>query len=159
MTSKAKATNIVSDPSEIPSNWMGNTDNGVAYVPNWDNLWNFERCLAKGNETITVSEVFNGDIWCRRCEKVTQGTSALIQPLRSSLNKRENGGKTIVDEKYFDDMPSDAPARMMFVKRKNIVSNRFSSFRSDDFGLKTINENDEDDIAKRRSSSTTTRFF
>lgn len=72
ITSKAEATNIASDPSEIPSFWMGNTDIGVAYVPNWDNLWDFKRCLAKGNASIAVSEVFNGDPWCRRGEDYTR---------------------------------------------------------------------------------------
>lgn len=84
--------------------------------------------------------------------KITQGASALIQPLKKSLDKRENGGKTIVDEHIFDGIPSDTPARMVFIKRKKKASNPSSSFADDDLGRETINEDDEDDMANRRNS-------
>lgn len=157
VTNKDKAINFVSDPSEIPSFWMDGQANGVPYVPNWDNLWDFHRCLSKGNASLSVSEVFHCQPWCRSEAEEVQPTNVLIQPLRRSLDKRESGGVTIVDEKVFDDKTWNAPARMIHVNRTTGVprkSNPLSPFSEDDDGLDTIQESDDKEEPSRTRSAT-----
>lgn len=122
------------------------------YVPNWDNLWDFKRCIAKGKESISVAEVLNGNLWVRREAKITQHANVLIEPLRRSLDKRETGGVAITDEKFWEKGNSDVPARMIFVSRKpGSASHQIPSSVPEDDSLETIDEGDEDETEWRKS--------
>lgn len=101
--SKEAAWNIVGNPADIPEWFFPKQNGGVKFVADWNNLWDFERILTDGKESPTPNEIFNGPPWCRRRGENDGTDNELLRPLRLSLERREDAGFTIVDDKAPED--------------------------------------------------------
>lgn len=127
--SKEVVWKIVGNPADIPEWFFPKNNAGAKFVADWNNLWDFERILSDGEDSPEPKDVFNGPPWCRRKGEDDGSNNKLLQPLRLSLERREDAGVTIVDEKApEDEVPS--PAHGDSLDRQN--SRRLSAILEDD---------------------------
>lgn len=127
--SKEVVWNIVGNPADIPDWFFPKSTGSIKFHADWNSLWDFERILSDGKNSPTPLEVFNGSIWHSRKGEDDGSGNKLLLPLRLSVERREDAGFTIIDEKA---PMEDSPQLSEHAKRAG--SDRLS----------TIMEGDED---------------